>query len=127
MMNSSALLKRALNFEFLSAAEGQYLFEHAPAAELMFVANEMRKYYRNDGKVTWIIDRNVNTTNVCVANCKFCNFYRIPGHPESYITTIDQYKKKIEVYQVHLQDYDLDTCHQITRSPKDLLVRYGRD
>src|SRR5271155_506633 len=95
-MDSSALLKRALNFEFLSAEEGQYLFENTPTPELMFVANEMRKRYRNDGKVTWIIDRNVNTTNVCIANCKFCNFYRIPGHPEAYITDIDTYKRKIE-------------------------------
>src|SRR4051812_32659840 len=95
-MNGSHLLQRALNLEFLSAEEGQYLFEHSATSELMFVANEMRKHFRNDGKVTWIIDRNVNTTNVCIANCKFCNFYRIPGHPEAYITTIDQYKKKIE-------------------------------
>jgi cyclic dehypoxanthinyl futalosine synthase len=47
-------------------------------------------------KVTWIIDRNVNTTNVCIANCKFCNFFRRPGHEESYITTIEEYKEKIE-------------------------------
>jgi cyclic dehypoxanthinyl futalosine synthase len=46
--------------------------------------------------VTWIIDRNSNTTNVCIANCKFCNFYRRPGHEESYITAIEEYKKKIE-------------------------------
>jgi cyclic dehypoxanthinyl futalosine synthase len=38
----------------------------------------------------------VNTTNVCVANCKFCNFYRKPGHEESYITDIETYKVKIE-------------------------------
>ena len=48
------------------------------------------------GKVTWIIDRNMNTTNVCIANCKFCNFYRIPGHAEAYITDIETYKRKIE-------------------------------
>ena len=95
-MNSSALLKRALNFEFLSAEEGQYLFEHTPTPELMFVANEMRKFYRDDGKVTWIIDRNVNTTNVCIANCKFCNFYRVPAHPQAYITDIETYKRKID-------------------------------
>ena len=62
----------------------------------MDVANEMRKKFHSDNKVTWIIDRNVNTTNVCIANCKFCNFYRIPGHAEAYITTIDQYKQKID-------------------------------
>jgi cyclic dehypoxanthinyl futalosine synthase len=46
--------------------------------------------------VTWIIDRNSNTTNVCIANCKFCNFYRRPGHEESYITTMEEYREKIE-------------------------------
>jgi cyclic dehypoxanthinyl futalosine synthase len=46
--------------------------------------------------VTWIIDRNSNTTNVCIANCKFCNFYRRPGHEESYVTSIEEYKAKIE-------------------------------
>lgn len=96
MLNVDDLLKRAGNFEFLSAEEGVFLFEHAPVTDLMFVANELRKKQKPDGKVTWIIDRNVNTTNVCIANCKFCNFYRIPGHEQAYITTIDQYKQKIE-------------------------------
>lgn len=103
-MNSSNLLTRALNFEFLSASEGKFLFENASLGDLMLVANELRKIQKPDsvgkngkpGKVTWQIDRNVNTTNVCIANCKFCNFYRIPGHPESYITDIETYKKKIE-------------------------------
>lgn len=95
-MNSDSLLQRAINNEFLSAEEGQFLFTKAPTAELMNAANEMRRQRHPDDKVTWIIDRNVNTTNVCIANCKFCNFYRIPGHPEAYITTIDQYKKKID-------------------------------
>ncbi len=95
-MDLSGLYERALRFDFLSAEEGMYLFEHAPLTELMYVANELRKIQVPHGKVTWIIDRNVNTTNVCVANCKFCNFYRIPGHPESYITDIETYKRKIE-------------------------------
>ena len=96
-MKSDLLLKRALDFEFLSAEEGVFLFENAPTAELMFVANELRKQKKNNSKkVTWIIDRNLNTTNVCIANCKFCNFYRIPGHTESYITDISTYKTKIE-------------------------------
>ncbi len=95
-MNIQQLLKRALNFEFLNIEEGVYLFKHAATAELMFVANELRKIQKPDGKVTWQIDRNVNTTNVCIANCKFCNFYRIPGHEEAYITDIETYKKKID-------------------------------
>lgn len=95
-MQLSDLYARAMRFEFLSVEEGVYLFEHAPLAELTFIANELRKIQVPHGKVTWIIDRNMNTTNVCVANCKFCNFYRIPGHAEAYITDIETYKKKIE-------------------------------
>jgi cyclic dehypoxanthinyl futalosine synthase len=95
-MKTDTLLQRALQFEFLSAEEGQFLFENASTAELMHVANELRKIQKPDGLVTWQIDRNVNTTNACIANCKFCNFFRPPGHEEVYVTTIDQYKPKIE-------------------------------
>lgn len=95
-MNTDLLFERALNLEFLTAEEGQYLFENAPTAELMWVGNQLRQKQVPSNKVTWIIDRNANTTNVCIANCKFCNFYRIPGHAESYITSIEQYKQKIE-------------------------------
>ncbi len=95
-MKVHELLSRAEKLEFLSAEEGLFLFEEADTALLMHTADRLRKHHIPDNKVTWIIDRNSNTTNVCVANCKFCNFYRVPGHPESYITSIDQYKGKIE-------------------------------
>src|SRR6188508_1749980 len=95
-MNINELYSKALAFEFLSVDEGVYLFENAALTELMYVADELRKKQVPHGKVTWQIDRNVNTTNVCIANCKFCNFYRIPGHPDAYITDIDTYKRKIE-------------------------------
>ena len=92
----SDLLSRALDFEFLSAEEGLFLFKNASTSDLMYTANELRKKQVPHNKVTWIIDRNVNTTNVCIANCKFCNFFRRPGHDESYITDIETYKIKIE-------------------------------
>lgn len=95
-MQLSSLYQRALNLEDLSIEEGVYLFHHAPLTDLMYVANELRKKQVPHGKVTWIIDRNMNTTNVCVANCKFCNFYRVPGHPESYVTDLETYRRKIE-------------------------------
>ncbi len=95
-MKVDKLLQRALAFEFLLAEEGLFLFKNASISELMWVANELRKKQKPDGKVTWQIDRNVNTTNVCIANCKFCNFYRIPGHKDAYITDIETYKRKIE-------------------------------
>jgi cyclic dehypoxanthinyl futalosine synthase len=96
MMELANLYQRALEFDFLSVEEGMYLFEQAPLADLMHIADELRKKQVPHGKVTWQIDRNVNTTNVCIANCKFCNFYRIPGHAEAYITEMPVYRKKIE-------------------------------
>lgn len=96
-MTVDSLLKRAQNLDFLSIEEGIFLYENAPTTELMFVANDIRNIKKNNSnKVTWQIDRNLNTTNVCIANCKFCNFYRIPGHAEAYITDIETYKQKIE-------------------------------
>lgn len=95
-MQLADLYVKALNFEFLSIEEGTFLFNNAPTADLMNIADELRKKQVPHGKVTWIIDRNLNTTNVCIANCKFCNFYRIPGHPEAYVTDIDTYQTKIE-------------------------------
>ena len=95
-MNKQELIQRALNKDSLSAEEGQFLYENLATTELMFIANQLRQKSVNGDVVTWQIDRNVNTTNACVANCKFCNFFRPPKHPEVYITTIDQYKEKIE-------------------------------
>ncbi len=96
-MHLNDLYQKALNLEFLSTEEGEYLFLNAPLSDLMFVANEIRKIKKKDTQdiVTWQIDRNVNTTNVCVASCKFCNFFRPPKHPEGYITTDEEYKEKI--------------------------------
>lgn len=94
-MNVDQLLDRALNFEFLSVEEGVFLFENAATAELMYVGNALRQKQVQGNQVTWIIDRNSNTTNVCIANCKFCNFYRRPGHEDSYITTLEEYDDKI--------------------------------
>lgn len=95
-MQIHQLLNRALAGEFLSVEEGMFLFLKSPMNDLAWVADQIRRNKKPGNIVTWIIDRNVNTTNVCIANCKFCNFFRVPGHQDSYITTIDQYKKKIE-------------------------------
>ncbi len=95
-MNTTDLLTRALNLEWLTPEEGVFLFENASTAELMYVGNALRQHHVPNKTVTWIIDRNSNTTNVCIANCKFCNFYRKPNHAEQYVTTIEEYKQKIE-------------------------------
>lgn len=95
-MQTDELLHKALQLEWLSPEEGVFLLENAPTAELMYVGNQLRQRHVPGNVVTWIIDRNSNTTNVCIANCKFCNFYRRPGHEEAYTTSIEEYKVKIE-------------------------------
>ena len=73
-----------------------FLFNHISTAELMYTANIIRQDIIPGNVVTWQIDRNVNTTNACIANCKFCNFFRPPKHKEVYITDLATYKLKIE-------------------------------
>jgi len=99
------LLKKALNFEFLTLEEGLKLYNEASTTDLMFVANELRKIQTLDKNVvTWQIDRNVNITNVCVSQCKFCNFYRKANAPDIYITSIEEYKQKIKGLLEHKGD-----------------------
>lgn len=129
--NIEQLLERALQLDWLSPEEGVFLFENADTAELMYVGNRLRKHHRPDNIVSWIIDRNSNTTNVCVANCKFCNFYRRPGHEESYITTLEEYRVKIdELFQFggeqlllqggHHPDLGLDFYTKLFRDLKEM-------
>ncbi len=95
-LNTENLLQDALDFKNLTVDQGLHLYNKAPLAALMEVGDQLRQKQVPHGKVTWIIDRNLNTTNVCIANCKFCNFYRIPGHPEAYVTDMDTYRQKID-------------------------------
>ncbi len=92
----SDILKRALDCKDISVQEGVMLFEQASLSHLIFVANELRKLHVPGQKVTWQIDRNVNITNVCIAGCKFCNFHCGLKSEHAYITTVKEYKQKID-------------------------------
>jgi len=80
----------------LSPAEALELYRHAPTALLGRLADEARQRRHPDRVVTYIIDRNVNYTNVCVARCKFCAFYRPVGSDEGYTLGFDEIFRKIE-------------------------------
>ncbi|MFN8256566.1 MAG: cyclic dehypoxanthinyl futalosine synthase [Bacteroidales bacterium] len=99
MTKIEKLYNKALAFDFLTLEEGLLLYEKAPVSELMWVANELKNKALGDraGNVGWIIDRNVNITNVCIAQCKFCNFYRKPTAEDIYITSRSEYEEKIKV------------------------------
>jgi cyclic dehypoxanthinyl futalosine synthase len=89
------ILSKAIKLEPLNRAEALKIYKEAPTALLCAAADKLRSIFRADGKVSWIIDRNVNITNSCIAGCTFCNFQRKPGSNEVYITTIDEYAAKI--------------------------------
>ncbi len=95
-MNINTLYKKALHLEFLTFDEGVELYRQAPTTVLMQVAMQMRKKIVPNNSVTWMIDRNINITNVCISQCKFCNFCRVSKSADAYITTIEEYKQKID-------------------------------
>ena len=72
------------------------LYERAPLLELGRLADEARWRLHPDNVVTYIVDRNINYTNVCVADCKFCAFYRRPRHVEGYVLSFAQIGRKID-------------------------------
>ena len=79
----------------LSVEDAAEIYSNAPLNELMFVAMERRKNQVPGNYVTYLIDRNINYTNVCTINCHFCSFYRSPGHKDSYTQTVDQISERI--------------------------------
>jgi len=80
----------------LELAEALELYRHAPTALLGRLAGEVRARRHPDGIVTYIIDRNANYTNVCVARCNFCAFYRPVGSPEGYVLGFEEIFRKID-------------------------------
>jgi cyclic dehypoxanthinyl futalosine synthase len=91
-----ALGARILDGGRLTADEALWLYREAPTLWLGRMADAVRRRKHPDGVVTYIIDRNVNYTNVCVARCNFCAFYRPVGHGEGYVLGFDEIHRKIE-------------------------------
>jgi cyclic dehypoxanthinyl futalosine synthase len=79
------LLQRAAEGERLSVAEGERLVAEGSLFDLGLAADAVRRRKHPDGVVTYIVDRNVNYTNVCTTSCRFCAFYRPVGHEEGYV------------------------------------------
>jgi cyclic dehypoxanthinyl futalosine synthase len=79
--------------EFKDALE---LYERADLLELGELADQARWRLHPEPVVTYIIDRNINYTNVCVADCGFCAFYRRPKHGEGYVLSFEQIGAKID-------------------------------
>jgi len=79
----------------ITATEALLLYEQAPLSSLMFFADVVRQRFHDDKTVGWIIDRNVNITNICFSQCRFCNFCRTDKSEDAYVTTDNEYDTKI--------------------------------
>lgn len=95
-MHSNALLEKALQRESLNLEECRALWHEADLQALMTAADKLRRELHPGNKVGWIIDRNVNLTNVCISMCRFCNFCRPAHHKEAYVLSPDDYRPLIE-------------------------------
>jgi len=90
------IVARADAGERVDAAEALRLYREAPTAVLGRLADAARARKHPERVVTYIIDRNVNYTNLCVARCNFCAFYRPVGHGDGYVLSFDEIFKKID-------------------------------
>ena len=90
------ILDKALDGERLTADDCTALLESRDIARIGVAADEIRQRKNDPSVVTYIIDRNINYTNVCNVVCTFCAFYRRPGKPDTYVHSIDEICKRID-------------------------------
>ena len=79
----------------ISVEEAIELYQNAPFHELRQAAHRRRLSMNGNKNVTYLIDRNINYTNICTINCQFCSFYRPPGHAETYTQSIDEISQRV--------------------------------
>ncbi len=88
--------EKVLSGQRISAAEALDLLIHADLHRLGFLAQAMRDRLHPEPVVTYIIDRNINYTDICISGCKFCAFYKAPGDEEGYVLSLSELGQKIE-------------------------------
>lgn len=96
MSNSVRLLGKAAAGERLTLDEGVEIYNRCDLIETGITADLIRRRFHPGNRVTFVIDRNINYTNICASRCKFCAFYREAGHPEAYVLSREELYKKIE-------------------------------
>ena len=94
--NIQPILDKALNGTRLTADDATALLESNDFVRIGLAAHEIRMRKNPTDSVTYIIDRNINYTNVCNVVCTFCAFYRRPGKPETYVHSIEEIEKRID-------------------------------
>ncbi|MGF7185593.1 cyclic dehypoxanthinyl futalosine synthase [Desulfitispora alkaliphila] len=95
-MNCNDIYQKALSGARLSLEEGVFLLENGELLTLGQIANVRKQRVHKEKIITFVIDRNINYTNVCTVKCKFCAFYRNQGENDAYILTDKELFHKID-------------------------------
>ncbi len=95
-LNINYIFDKVLDGQRVSEEEALFLFENTDLNTLGILANYVRKQKHPDDIVTFVVDRNINYTNVCVAGCKFCAFQRKKTDEDAYVLDFEEIYKKIE-------------------------------
>ena len=126
--DAGAVLEKALDGRRLEVEEGLSLLQAADLAELAAAAGEVARRRHPDRTVTFVVDRNINYTNICVTRCRFCAFHRSAGDPDAYVLPLEEILAKVEeavalgATQLLIQgghhptlkfDYYLEMCRRI--------------
>ncbi|MFN7827307.1 MAG: cyclic dehypoxanthinyl futalosine synthase [Acidobacteriota bacterium] len=90
------LLERISRREHLTHDEWKMVITTAETEDLRRLADDLRRELHPDGVVTYVVDRNINYSNVCFSVCNFCAFYRKPGHEEGYVLSYEEIYEKVE-------------------------------
>ena len=90
------LLERIARREHLAHDEWKMVITEAATEDLRRLADDLRRELHPDGVVTYVVDRNINYSNVCFSVCNFCAFYRKPGHEEGYVLSYEEIYEKVE-------------------------------
>lgn len=96
IQSPTALLDRVAQRERLTQDEWMQVINEAATEDLRRLADELRQELHPDNVVTYVVDRNINYSNVCFSVCNFCAFYRKPGHAEGYVLSYDEIYRKVE-------------------------------
>lgn len=94
-MSIDSIADRVLSGDRLDLADARVLVGHSSLPELGYLADTVRRRLNGDADVTYVLGRNINYTNVCWVRCKFCAFYRVPGHHEGYVLSTDEILAKV--------------------------------
>ena len=96
MTEIETVLKKALDGNRINASEALTLFDCGDMPLLGNVASRLARKKKKNRDITYIVDRNINYTNICVTNCTFCAFYRKERDDDSYVLSFETISEKIE-------------------------------